>query len=145
MNHSIQSVTTLDALLGPANGAFILRITLGTVLLVHSVYLKLVVFTLPGTAQFFSSLGLPSFLAYVVFAIEAVAGVALILGIRTRLFAALVIPVLIGATWAHSANGWLFTNSGGGWEYPVILVLMAVVQVALGGGAWAVSSRRQDD
>ena len=144
MNHSIQPATTLNTLLGPANGAFILRVTLGAVLLAHSLYLKLVVFTLPGTAQFFSTIGLPGFLAYVVFAIEAVAGMALVLGIRTRLFAALVIPVLIGATWAHSANGWLFTNSGGGWEYPLILVLMAVVQVALGDGACAVSSRRQD-
>ncbi|GAA6134935.1 hypothetical protein NBRC116188_17250 [Oceaniserpentilla sp. 4NH20-0058] len=35
----------------PPLAAFILCITLGVVLLAHSVYLKAVVFTLPGTAQ----------------------------------------------------------------------------------------------
>lgn len=118
---------------------FIMRISLGSVLLAHSVYLKLIVFTLPGTAQFFSSIGLPGFLAYVVFAIEAIAGIALVLGVQTRLFAALAIPVLLGATWAHSANGWLFTNTGGGWEYPLFLALMAFVQVGLGNGKYALS------
>jgi len=143
MNHSSHTASVMPAAFGPATGTFILRVALGTVLLAHSVYLKLMVFTLPGTAQFFSSLGLPGFLAYVVFAVEAVAGVALLFGIRTRLFAALVIPVLLGATWAHSSSGWLFTNAGGGWEYPLLLVLMALAQVALGDGAYAVSSRAQ--
>lgn len=117
--------------------AFVMRISLGSVLLAHSVYLKLIVFTLPGTAQFFSSIGLPGFLAYVVFAIEAITGIALVLGVQTRWFAALAIPVLLGATWAHSANGWLFTNTGGGWEYPLFLALMAFVQVGLGNGKYA--------
>ena len=121
----------------PETGAFILRITLGTVLLAHSLYLKLVVFTLPGTAQFFTSIGLPGFFAYVVFAMEVIAGVALLLGIKTRVFSVLVIPVLLGATWAHWSSGWLFTNSGGGWEYPLVLVMMAVVQTGLGAGKYA--------
>ena len=141
MEHSIQNRYTLNTTFGPETGAFILRIALGTVLLAHSVYLKLMVFTLPGTAQFFGSIGLPGFLAYVVFAVEAVAGIALLLGIRTRLFAVMVIPVMLGATWAHASSGWLFSNEGGGWEYPLILTVMALAQAALGGGAWSVSSR----
>jgi len=120
--------TTLDNLLTPETGTFILRVSLGTVLLAHSVYLKLMVFTLPGTAQFFASIGLPASLAYVVFAAEAVAGFALLLGIRTRLFSALIIPVLLGATWAHASNGWLFSN------------LMALAQLGLGDGKYAISS-----
>lgn len=66
--------------------AFILRISLATVLLVHSLYLKLVVFTLAGTAQFFGLIGSPEILAYVVFISEAVAGLALLLGFKTRFF-----------------------------------------------------------
>ena len=40
--------------------AFLLRLALGAMFLAHSVILKLFVFTLPGTAGFFQSLGLPT-------------------------------------------------------------------------------------
>ncbi len=73
-------------------GALLLRVSLGVILLAHSVLLKLLVFTLPGTAQFFSSIGLPGWLAYVVFAMEAVGGVLLILGVQVRLVALALIP-----------------------------------------------------
>jgi len=123
-------------------GALILRVALGVMFLVHSVYLKGVVFTLPGTAQFFQSIGLPGFLAYVVFATEAIGGTLLILGVKTRIVSALLLPVLIGATWAHSGNGWLFTNKGGGWEYPLFLVIATGAQALLGGGAFALSGEQ---
>ncbi len=122
------------------HGALVTRVSLGLVLIAHSLYLKLVVFTLPGTAQFFASLGLPAAGAYAVFAIEAAAGVALVLGYRVRIAAAAVVPVLLGAAWAHWANGWLFTNNGGGWEYPVFLAAVAVAQVFLGAGSYAIDA-----
>lgn len=120
--------------------ALLLRVGLGTMFIAHSLWLKLFVFTLPGTAQFFGSIGLPPVLAYVVFALEALGGVALILGIATRAVALALIPVLLGATWAHAGNGWLFTNANGGWEYPLFLTLATAVQALLGGGAWALRS-----
>ncbi|ROT99523.1 DoxX family protein [Marinobacter sp. R17] len=116
-------------------GITTLRISLGIVLITHSLWLKLIVFTLPGTASFFESIGLPGYAAYVVFLIEAVAGIALVLGIESRWAALIVVPVLAGATWAHSANGWLFTNEGGGWEYPLLLTVAALAQTLLGDGA----------
>lgn len=119
----------------PDLGALGLRVSLGLVLLAHSVYLKGVVFTLAGTAGYFESLGLPALLAYLVFTIEAVAGFALILGVQTRFFSLLTVPVLLGATWAHWQNGWLFTGAGGGWEYPLFLTVAALVQANLGDGA----------
>jgi putative oxidoreductase len=121
-------------------GILILRMSLGSVLISHSLYLKLMVFTLAGTAQFFSSIGLPELFAYIVFIVEVIAGASLLLGFNTRFFSALVIPILLGATWAHSANGWLFTNTGGGWEYPLILTLMALAQLNLGDGKFSISS-----
>ncbi len=131
----------MNALHRPEWAALVLRTVLGLVMVAHSLYLKLVVFTLPGTAQFFESIGLPGPLAYLVFAVEAVAGLALILGYQTRFAALLLIPVLLGATWAHLGNGWLFTNSGGGWEYPLVLVGLSVAQVTLGSGAFALDNR----
>jgi putative oxidoreductase len=122
-------------------GVALTRISLGIVLLAHSIYLKLVVYTLAGTAQFFASIGLPATLAYLVFAIEAAAGVALIVGWQSRAAALAVVPVLLGATWAHWSAGWLFTNSGGGWEYPALLAVFAAGQALLGDGAFAVGHR----
>ena len=129
----------MNRLLNPETSALILRVTLSTVLLAHSLYLKMVVFTLAGTAQFFVSIGLPAILAYIVFLLEAIVGIGLLLGFYTRIFSALIIPVLLGATWVHSASGWLFTNTGGGWEYPLVLSLMAIVQLGLGDGKCALS------
>ncbi len=118
-------------------GVTALRISLGVILISHSVYLKLLVFTLPGTAQFFASLGLPPALAYGVFAAEAIAGIALLLGVQARWAALAITPVLAGATWAHLPAGWLFSNANGGWEYPAFLTVAALVQALLGDGAFA--------
>ena len=130
----------MNQILNPGTSASILRAALGIVLMAHSLYLKMVVYTLAGTAQFFGSIGLPEILAYIVFFVEAVAGIALLLGFKTRLFSALVIPILLGATWVHSANGWLFNNAGGGWEYPLLLTIMAVAQLGMGDGKYTIST-----
>lgn len=118
---------------------FLLRVALGTMFLAHSVLLKLFVFTLPGTAQFFVSIGLPGWLAYAVFAAEAVAGLLLVLGVQARWVALATVPILAGATWAHAGNGWMFGYPNGGWEYPAYLTLLAVAQAMLGDGRFAVS------
>lgn len=130
----------MNHLLNPDISAFILRAALGIVLMAHSLYLKMVIYTLAGTAQYFGSIGLPEILAYIVFFVEVVAGVALLLGFKTKLFSALVIPILLGATWVHSANGWLFNNTGGGWEYPLLLTIMAVAQLGMEDGKYAIST-----
>jgi len=118
-------------------GALVLRVALGLVFIAHSVWLKLVVYTLPGTAEFFASIGLPYSLAYVVFAAEVAGGLALIVGFHARLVAAALLPIALGAWWAHLGAGWLFTNPGGGWEYPALLAVALVVQFLLGDGALA--------
>lgn len=122
----------------------LLRVALGMVYIAHSLYLKLVVFTLPGTAAFFESIGLPGPLAYATFAVEAVGGVFLIAGYQTRLTALALLPVALGATWAHAGNGWLFNAQGGGWEYPLFLaVATAVVALQGKGGLSFTALRRQ--
>jgi putative oxidoreductase len=120
-------------------GIALLRISLGVMFIAHSVLLKYVTFTLPGTAGYFESIGLPGFLAYVVFGMEAVGGVMLVLGVRTREVAAALIPILAGALWAHAGNGWVFSNAGGGWEFPLYLIVLSAAQVLLGEGAFALS------
>ncbi len=128
----------IDARTAPY-AALTLRLALGAMFVAHAL-LKVFVFTLPGTVKFFESLGLPGVLAYATFAAELVGGTMLILGIGTRWVALLLIPILLGATWAHSPNGWLFSAPKGGWEYPAFLSVAALVQALLGNGAYALSS-----
>lgn len=108
-------------------GAALLRVSLGVMYIAHSVILKYFMYTLAGTAQYFESIGLPALFAYVVFAAEAIGGVLLVLGLQTRWVALGLIPILIGATWAHIGNGWVFSNANGGWEYPLYLIIISVV------------------
>jgi putative oxidoreductase len=108
-------------------GATLLRVSLGLMFIAHGVVLKYFTFTLAGTAQYFDSIGLPGALAYVVFAAEAIGGILLVLGIKTRWIALGLIPVLLGAAWVHIGNGWVFSNAGGGWEYPIYLIVISVV------------------
>lgn len=116
----------------------VLRVSLGLLFLAHGL-LKLLVFTLPGTAQFFTSVGLPGFIAYVVAPMEIIGGVLLIGGIYTRWVALALFPILVVATLkVHLANGWLFTNKGGGWEFPAFSAVATIVQFLLGDGAYAV-------
>jgi putative oxidoreductase len=118
--------------------ALVLRVALGVMFIAHAL-LKYYVFTLPGTAQFFQSLGLPGALAYLTFWAELVGGALILAGVYTRWVSAALIPVLIGATWAHAANGWLFSAPNGGWEYPAFLTLVAAAQALLGDGKYALS------
>ena len=119
--------------------ALVLRIALGAMFIAHAA-LKYYVFTLPGTAKFFESLGLPGPLAYAVFFAELLGGVLILAGLYSRWVSAALIPVLLGATWAHASNGWLFTAPNGGWEYPAFLAAAALAQALLGDGRFALSS-----
>jgi putative oxidoreductase len=114
--------------------AVVLRTTVGVMFVAHAL-LKYFVFTLPGTAAFFQSLGLPGALGYVTFAAELAGGALLIAGVQTRFVAVLLTPFVIGATWAHAGNGWAFTSANGGWEYPAFLSIATLVTALLGNGA----------
>jgi putative oxidoreductase len=119
-------------------GVLLLRLSLGIMFLAHSVVLKLLTYGLGGTAQFFVGVGLPAWLAYVVFAAEAAGGVLLVLGIKSRWVALALSPILLGALFSvHWANGWVFTSPNGGWEYPAYLFVLCIAQVLLGDGPYA--------
>ncbi len=120
--------------------ATVLRISLGAMYIAHSLILKYFTYTLPGTAQFFESLGLPAALAYATFWAELVGGMLLVAGLGTRWVALALVPVLAGAVWAHAGNGWVFSAQNGGWEYPIFLVAVSLVQALLGDGRFALAN-----
>ena len=116
--------------------ALLLRLSLGVLFLAHGL-LKAFVFTLPGTAKFFESLGYPGALAYVVVALEIGGGLLLLAGMLRRTVSVAMIPILLGAWLVHLPNGWLFSSSNGGWEFPALWLVLLVVQALLGPGAYA--------
>lgn len=113
------------------------RVALAVILLAHG-YAKIFIYTIPGTIGYFESMGLPSFTVYLTLFGEMAAGTAILIGLYTRLAALLSIPILIGAVGAHAANGWIFSNPGGGWEFPLLLVVLAVIVAIQGGGSFAI-------
>ncbi len=119
--------------------ATLLRVTLGVAFLAHGL-LKVLVFTPAGTVAFFESQGFPGVTAYAVIFAEIAGGIALILGLHTRAVALALVPVLLGAALVHLPNGWVFSNPGGGWEFPVFWVFANLVQALLGDGAYALRS-----
>lgn len=116
--------------------AFVLRVTSGSLFIAHGL-LKVNVFTVAGTVGFFESLGIPGIFAYLTILAELAGGTALILGIGTRAVSLAVIPLLLGATWVHAGNGWLFSAEGGGWEFPLFWAVVQIAIALLGRGAFA--------
>ncbi|THJ36056.1 DoxX family protein [Lampropedia aestuarii] len=136
-------VSTFDLSLSPTAGygAAALRIGLGVLFLVHGLT-KLLVFTPAGTAAYFQSLGLPAVLAYITIALELAIAVAMLVGIYARWFGLIGVPLLLGTiVTVHGANGFGFSNQGGGWEYPAVWAFLLIVQFLLGDGRFTLRSR----
>jgi putative oxidoreductase len=122
------------------SGITLLRLALGIMFLAHSLVLKWLTYSLPGTAQFFLSVGLPAWLAYLTFFAEALGGLLLVLGIETRWVALALSPFPLGALiTVHWHNGWVFTAPNGGWEYPAYLFVLCIAQALMGGGTFTIA------
>jgi putative oxidoreductase len=125
-----------------AIAALVLRVSLGGLFLAHA-WRKIFGFTPAGTAGYFASLGFPGTLAYVVILAELVGGLALILGVYSRVVSLALVPILLGSIYApHGAAGFIFSNEGGGWEFPAFWAVALFVQALLGNGAFALAKAR---
>lgn len=127
----------------PAYAALLLRVSLGVMFLAHGLLLKVMTFGVAGTVGFFGSIGYPPLFAYLVIAGEVLGGIALILGVWTRLVSLLLLPILLGALVLHLPNGWVFSGPRGGWEFPAFWSIALVVQALLGDGAHALGDLRR--
>lgn len=119
-------------------GAMLLRWSMGLLFILHGLYLKAFVFGMPNAGKFFVSLGLPDWFAWVVMLYETIGGLMLILGIYSRWVALFLgVHLLFAAYLGHAANGWLFSNKGGGYEFPVFWAIACLVLAMVGDGAHA--------
>ena len=116
---------------------FLLRIVLGISFFVHG----LVKFQggIGNIVGWFESIGIPGFLAYVVGAVELVGGIALILGLGTRIVSALLTLVMVGAILkAKLAIGFLGTAEMAGYELDLAFLVIALFLAVNGSKLWSV-------
>jgi len=122
-------------------GALLLRLSMGLLFILHGLYLKAFVFGMTNAGEFFATMGLPDWFAWLVMVYETIGGLALIFGIYTRWAALFLGAHLLVATYlGHAANGWLFTNAGGGYEYPLFWAVACFALALVGDGAHALKS-----
>jgi putative oxidoreductase len=106
-------------------GALILRVVLGITFFIHG----FVKFQggIENQVGWFSSIGLPGFLAYVVAIIELVGGFALFIGLGTKVISALLAILMIGATVKVKLSlGFLGNGQMAGYELDLALLAMAI-------------------
>ena len=99
----------------------ILRVILGFTFFIHG----LVKFQggIANTVGYFDSLGIPGFMAYAVATIELVGGLAMILGIGTKIVGILFAIIMIGAIFtAKLSLGFLGNGQMAGYELDLILL-----------------------
>ena len=121
-------------------GLTVLRVVVGVVFLVHGAQ-KLFGFGFGGVAGLLGGLGVPApgLFAVVVTLVEVVGGIALILGLFTRIAAlALAVDMLVATLTVHLPNGFFAQN--GGYEFTLIL-LAATVALAIAGAGEAALDR----
>ena len=122
-------------------GLAALRIVVGVIFLMHGGQKLFMGFH--NVAGFLGSLGipLPTFAAIVLTAVEFLGGIALILGLLTRYFAALLaIDMLVALITYHVKNGFFMPN---GVEYPMLLLVANLNLVLAGAGALGVDTLRK--
>ena len=112
----------------------ILRIVTGFLFAAHG-WQKFNEFTIAGTQAAFTQMGVPAanMVAPVVATLELVGGVALILGVLTRVFAALLAVNMLGALFLVHAPAGIYAATGG-YELVLILAAAALAVALVGAG-----------
>jgi putative oxidoreductase len=130
------------SLLGPASprqlslGIALVRIITGVIFVAHG-YMKFFVMGIPGTTGFFSQVGIPApgFMAPFVATLEVAGGIALIIGLLTRLAAlGLAINMLVAIVLVRLKGGFFAPN---GAEFEILLCVACVALVIAGAGAFS--------
>jgi putative oxidoreductase len=120
-------------------GITLLRFAIGGIFVAHGAQ-KLFQFGIAGVAGGFSQLGipLPYASAALVTAVEFLGGIALLLGLGTRVAGALLAAVMAVATvTAHWAGGFFLPN---GFEYTLTLFVANAALTLTGAGALALDN-----
>lgn len=119
-------------------GKFILRLSIGGLLLFHGIFK---IFNgISGVEGLITSKGLPAFLAYGVYIGEVVAPIMLILGIKVRIAALIIIFNMLMAIYSVYGFNIFGLDATGGWiiEHQLLFLLPCVALFFLGGGSYSI-------
>lgn len=119
-------------------GTLILRLVVGGVFAMHGAQ-KVFDFTVPGTVSSFDAMGVPlaPAVAPAIALLELVGGALLILGVLSRIVAALLAIDMLGAiALVHAPAG--FWVDAGGWEFVAVLAAASAALALTGPGRFAV-------
>ena len=116
-------------------GALLLRVVLGITFFVHGI--SKLQGGIENTAGWFSSIGIPGILAYVVTGIELIGGVALIIGLGTKIVSALMALIMVGAIVKVKIG----TGFTGGYELDLVLMVIAIYLAMNGSSMISLDSK----
>jgi putative oxidoreductase len=128
----------------PSWAITVVRVVLGVIFFAHGAQKVLGWFGgygLKGTTGYFTSIGLPLPIAYLVCFFEFLGGISLTVGLLTRLGALAVIVVMLGAIakvhWRHGffINWQMAPGRGHGFEANLAFIAMGLACLIAGGGA----------
>ena len=110
----------------------VMRLVLGAVMVAHGYHKVWGGFH--HHMDFVGSLGIPKWMAYLSAGTEFFGGIAIVLGLFARFFAAAFIIEMAVAIWkVHFKNGLM---GNGGYEFPLALATIAFGLMCFGGGPW---------
>jgi putative oxidoreductase len=124
-----------------------LRLTLGIIFLAHGAQKTLGLFGgygFSGTMHFFTNvMHIPAPLAFVAIMAEFAGGIALILGLASRLAAlSIAVTMVVAIVMVNAQNGlfmnWFGTQKGEGIEYHLLAIAVALPIIVRGSGALSI-------
>ncbi|KAB2330511.1 DoxX family protein [Cytobacillus depressus] len=120
-------------------GLLILRVVLGITFLIHGI--AKFQMGLGNVAGWFESIGIMGFLGYAVAFIELIGGIALLLGLGTRIISALIAIVMFVAIFAVKLSVGFMGTEGAGYELDLALLAMAIVLFISGSQKFSLDNK----
>jgi len=115
----------------------LIRLSLGAIFIAHG-WAK--VSNIDGAIAMFASMGIGTMLTYVAAYTELLGGIAILLGVATRLAGGLLSVVMVVAiALVHFKNG--FDMANGGYEYQLLILVCAIAIAIVGPGKYSLHDK----